>query len=187
MTVSKLEKPDWRLFFDHLSKIPEIRKHPPETGPKTGLKTASTLSAVEPVPAAAMIALPWTAPSFAAMKGIIHEPSTKPTMKPESRDALLTAVAKARGWIDDIRLGRIASLVGWARSPIEMDTIPSRARFPTDTMRTSLHKKSNQSPPCRNGNWKNSEQRPEPETRPARAEMPEIADQRLGHPSLTCG
>ena len=32
-------------------------------------------------------AFPWTAPSFAAMKGIIHEPSTKPTMKPESRDA----------------------------------------------------------------------------------------------------
>src|SRR5262249_15695561 len=30
-------------------------------------------------------------------------------MKPESRDALLTAIAKARGWIDDIRLGRIAS------------------------------------------------------------------------------
>ena len=30
---------------------PEIRKHPPETGPKTGLKTASTLSAVEPVSA----------------------------------------------------------------------------------------------------------------------------------------
>src|SRR3984893_7428898 len=114
MTVSKLEKPDWRLFFDHLSKIPEIRKHPPETGPKTGLKTASTLSAVEPVPAAAMIALPWTAPSFAAVKGIIHEPSTKPTMKPESRDTLLTAVAKARGWIDDIRLGRIASFAGIA-------------------------------------------------------------------------
>jgi len=37
---------------------------------------------------ATMIALPWTAPSFAAMKGIIHEPSTKPTMKRESRDAL---------------------------------------------------------------------------------------------------
>jgi site-specific DNA recombinase len=55
------------------------------------------------------ITLPWTAPSFAAVKGIIHEPSEKPTMKPESRDALLTAVAKARGWIDDVRLGRLAS------------------------------------------------------------------------------
>src|ERR1700731_695271 len=57
----------------------------------------------------AMIALPWTAPSFTAMKGIIHEPSTKPTMKPASQDALLTAIGKARGWIGDIRLGRIAS------------------------------------------------------------------------------
>jgi site-specific DNA recombinase len=56
------------------------------------------------------ITLPWTAPSFKAVKGIIHEPGAKPTMKPESRDALLTAFAKARGWIDDIRLGRFASL-----------------------------------------------------------------------------
>ena len=30
-------------------------------------------------------------------------------MKPAGRDALLTAIVKARGWIDDIRLGRIAS------------------------------------------------------------------------------
>jgi site-specific DNA recombinase len=55
------------------------------------------------------ITLPWTAPSFAAVKGIIHEPGEKPAMKPESRDALLAAIAKARGWIDDIRLGRFAS------------------------------------------------------------------------------
>ena len=55
------------------------------------------------------ITLPWTAPSFAAVKGIIHAPCAKPAMKAESRDALLTAIAKARGWIDDIRVGRIAS------------------------------------------------------------------------------
>src|SRR6201981_1944155 len=30
-------------------------------------------------------------------------------MKAESRDALLIAIGKARGWIDDIRLGRFAS------------------------------------------------------------------------------
>src|ERR1700719_870847 len=35
-------------------------------------------------------------------------------MKPESRDALLTAIGKARGWIDDIRVGRIASFAGIA-------------------------------------------------------------------------
>jgi len=61
-----------------------------------------------------MIALPWTAPNLVAMKGVLHEPSTKPTMKPEGRDALLTAIAKARGWIDDIWLGRIASFAGIA-------------------------------------------------------------------------
>jgi hypothetical protein len=55
------------------------------------------------------IALPWTAPSFAAVKGILHEPSEKPTMNPESRDALLIGIAKARKWIEDIRLGRLAS------------------------------------------------------------------------------
>ncbi|HUB64679.1 MAG TPA: recombinase family protein, partial [Methylocella sp.] len=55
------------------------------------------------------ITLPWTAPRFAAVKGVLHEPGTKPTMKPESRDALLTAIAKARKWIDDIRLVHFAS------------------------------------------------------------------------------
>jgi site-specific DNA recombinase len=61
------------------------------------------------------ITLSWTAPSFAAVKGIIHEPGAKPTMKPESRDALLIAIAKARGWIDDIRLGRFASFAEIAK------------------------------------------------------------------------
>jgi hypothetical protein len=36
------------------------------------------------------------------VKGILHAPGAKLTMKPESRDALLTAIVKARGRIDDI-------------------------------------------------------------------------------------
>ena len=43
------------------------------------------------------------------MKGIVHAPYTEPAMKPESRDALLAAITKARGWIDDIRVGAIGS------------------------------------------------------------------------------
>jgi site-specific DNA recombinase len=61
------------------------------------------------------ILLAWTAPSLAAVKGIVHAPSAKPAMKPESRDALLTAIVKARGWIDDIRLGRITSFTEIAK------------------------------------------------------------------------
>jgi site-specific DNA recombinase len=37
----------------------------------------------------------WTAPSFAAVKGIVHTPAAKPAMKPDSRDALLAAIVKA--------------------------------------------------------------------------------------------
>jgi site-specific DNA recombinase len=56
------------------------------------------------------ITLPWTVSSFVAVKGIVHAPCARPAMKPESRDALLAAIAKARAWIEDIRLGRVASL-----------------------------------------------------------------------------
>ena len=38
----------------------------------------------------ATITLAWTAPSFAAVKGIVHAPSAKPAMRSESRDALLS-------------------------------------------------------------------------------------------------
>jgi hypothetical protein len=61
------------------------------------------------------VTLAWTAPRFAAVKGIVHAPSANPTMKPESRDALLTAIAKAREWIADIRLGRIVSFAEIAK------------------------------------------------------------------------
>ncbi len=57
----------------------------------------------------AMITLPWAAPSFAALKGIVHAPPANLALKPESRDALLTAIAKARSWIEDLRLGRVGS------------------------------------------------------------------------------
>ena len=67
---------------------------------------AAVSSDVQP---AAMITLPWAAPSFAAVKGILHAPAANAPMKPESRDALLSAIAKARSWIDDIKLGRLAS------------------------------------------------------------------------------
>ena len=56
------------------------------------------------------ITLPWTSPGFTAVKGILHSPSAaRPTLRSESRDALLGAIAKARRWINDLRQGRIAS------------------------------------------------------------------------------
>jgi site-specific DNA recombinase len=51
---------------------------------------------------------PWSAPVFAATKGIVHTPSTI-VLKAETRDAVLTAIAKARAWIDDLAENRTKS------------------------------------------------------------------------------
>lgn len=42
-------------------------------------------------------------------------PAQRSTLKPETRDALLEAIAKARVWIDDLIEGRVASLAEIAR------------------------------------------------------------------------
>jgi site-specific DNA recombinase len=56
------------------------------------------------------ITVPWTAPAFVAVKGIVHAPSTNhPTLTLDARDSLLGAIAKARRWIDDITSGRVKS------------------------------------------------------------------------------
>ena len=52
----------------------------------------------------------------------------KPALRPESRVALLTAIAKARGWINDIRLGRIPARAGVARVFLECRAAGSRRR-----------------------------------------------------------
>jgi hypothetical protein len=56
-----------------------------------------------------VITVPWAVTPSEVAKGILHSPSTKPQMKPETRDALLSAIAKARVWIDDLANGKAAS------------------------------------------------------------------------------
>jgi site-specific DNA recombinase len=56
-----------------------------------------------------VISLPWSVPAFASVKGVLHQPEAKPTLKPETRDAILLAIAKARSWIDDVVSGRVQS------------------------------------------------------------------------------
>jgi hypothetical protein len=61
------------------------------------------------------IAIPWTNPVPAAVKGIIHVPAHNTPIKPGRREALLIAIAKARNWIDDLAHGRAASFAVIAR------------------------------------------------------------------------
>jgi site-specific DNA recombinase len=49
------------------------------------------------------------------VKGILHSPTPSPTVPANDRDVLLTAIAKARAWIDDIVEGRVASFADIAK------------------------------------------------------------------------
>ncbi len=61
-------------------------------------------------PTSTPLVLPWKAPAFVAVKDIVHTPTAVPPMAPEARDALLSAIAKARGWIEELQLGCVATL-----------------------------------------------------------------------------
>jgi site-specific DNA recombinase len=57
----------------------------------------------------ATITIPWTGPMPAAVKGIVHVPAHNTPIKPSRRETLLTAIAKARQWVDDLAQGRTAT------------------------------------------------------------------------------
>jgi site-specific DNA recombinase len=55
------------------------------------------------------ITVPWSAANFTEVKGILQSPSERLTMSLEAREVLLSAIAKARTWIEDIIEGRVGS------------------------------------------------------------------------------
>ena len=58
-----------------------------------------------------VLRLPWTGVNGTMFKGIVHSPSAdKETIVPENRDVLLSAIAKARAWVEELVHGRAASL-----------------------------------------------------------------------------
>jgi site-specific DNA recombinase len=63
----------------------------------------------------ATITIPWTPPMPAAVKGIVHVPAHNTPITPSRRETLLTAIAKARQWVDDLAQGRTATFAQIAR------------------------------------------------------------------------
>jgi len=70
---------------------------------------ADNLHAGERNDRAPSFALPWTPSEFSAVKGVLHRPSSQQSISAASRDALLSAIAKAGSWIDDLVEGRATS------------------------------------------------------------------------------
>ena len=61
-----------------------------------------------------MVSVPWSPPIFSEAKGVLNSHPTKPANE-ENRLALLTAIAKARRWLDDLVAGRVASFAELAK------------------------------------------------------------------------
>jgi site-specific DNA recombinase len=83
----------------------DIELREPIPAPASSLATGAAVTSTTTV-----ISLPWTVQSFPSVKGVLHQPEVEPKLKPETRDAILLAVAKARSWIDDVVSGRVQSL-----------------------------------------------------------------------------
>jgi hypothetical protein len=64
---------------------------------------------------AVVLAVPWKPTSMAAVKGLLHTPASKTKMTATERDVLLTAIAKARAWIEDLTEGRVTSFADIAK------------------------------------------------------------------------
>jgi site-specific DNA recombinase len=100
------------LAADHI----ELRlRHIIEQAPGLDAQDGANTSPARPSANITTIAVPWTSPVPAAVKGIIHVPAHNTPIKPGRREALLIAIAKARNWIDDLSHGRVPSFAAIAR------------------------------------------------------------------------
>jgi site-specific DNA recombinase len=62
------------------------------------------------------LTIPWVPVGAKARKGIAFEPAGDQTLDPFARATLLTAIARARCWMDDLVEGRVSSFQEIAES-----------------------------------------------------------------------
>ena len=94
-----------------LGTSPEGTSSVVDHGPELAHKTSITV-------------LPWISSRIPA-KGVVHAPSERLTIEPETRIALLEAIAKARSWIDDLVKGRAQSLAEIAHREHKVERHPA--------------------------------------------------------------
>jgi site-specific DNA recombinase len=90
------------------------------------LDVADEVDRDRPASPTALLQLPWTPTSSSARKGIAWQPSAKANLAPETIETLLTAIAKARSWMDDLAEGRVGSFDAIA---LREDKVERHVRF----------------------------------------------------------
>jgi site-specific DNA recombinase len=61
------------------------------------------------------LTVPWTAKAVSVRKGITHDPSGGQNLDPHTREVLLAAIGRAKGWVRDLMAARVASFEEIAR------------------------------------------------------------------------
>jgi hypothetical protein len=56
-----------------------------------------------------VLTVPWTTAAGTTVKGVVHSPCAREIIVPLNRDELLSAIAKARAWVEDLVHGRVGS------------------------------------------------------------------------------
>lgn len=59
--------------------------------------------------------IPWEKPSSVSPKGLVHAPTSARCLSQESRQSLLTAISRARNWMNDLVSGSVTNIDGIAR------------------------------------------------------------------------
>jgi hypothetical protein len=93
----------YRCHGDHgfMQLILHLREDAVDGDPAT--TPDATVTAATPTPKT--LAVPWTVPVAASVKGVVHVPAHNTPMKPGGRETLLVAIAKARRWIKEVAQG----------------------------------------------------------------------------------
>jgi site-specific DNA recombinase len=117
--LPSIEISDRELIALHIERIVLKPKHIDiairATAPDARHGNVDALNAKEEIDAdhaasrTTLLQLPWTPTGASARKGIAWKPSAKANLDPETIETLLTAIAKARSWMNDLAEGRIES------------------------------------------------------------------------------
>jgi hypothetical protein len=84
----------------------ELVSHPVADPSGEGSAPGAPLTEDDPTP---VLTVPWTAAAGTTVKGVVHSPCAREIIVPPNSDELLSAIAKARAWVEDLVHGRVGS------------------------------------------------------------------------------
>jgi site-specific DNA recombinase len=129
-SLPSIELPDQELIALNVERIVLRAKHIDialrAAAPGAQHDRAHLVDQDHPASPTTLLQLRWRPTTARVRKGIAWEASAKANLDPETIEALLTAIAKARSWMDDLAAGRVGSFDDIA---LREDRVERHVRF----------------------------------------------------------